>query len=104
MSKNFIGGAWQEARSGGTLPTVDPSTGRAYGSIADSGSDDVDLAVTAARAAFDDGAWGKTTAVERGRMLTRLANLIADHAADLSALESRDTGKPRASPTRMSLP
>ena len=96
MSKNLIGGQWRPALSGGTLPSVDPSTGRAYGAIADSGIEDVDLAVKAARAAFDDGPWGRTTALERGRMLTRLANLIADHASDLAALEARDTGKPRS--------
>jgi aldehyde dehydrogenase (NAD+) len=96
MSSNFIGGTWQPARSGSTLATVDPSTGQPYGSIADSGRDDVDLAVNAARAAFDEGPWGRTTAVERGRLLTRLGNLIADNAAALSALESRDTGKPRS--------
>ncbi len=50
MSRNFIGGKWREAVSGGTLASVDPSTGRAYGAIADSGVEDVDLAVRAARA------------------------------------------------------
>ena len=84
MSRNFIGGEWRPALSGGTLASVDPSTGRAYGAIADSGAEDVDVAVKAARRAFDDGAWGRTTAVDRGRMLTRLSGLILDHAAELS--------------------
>jgi len=58
MSKNFIGGKWREAVSGSTLESVDPSTGRAYGAIADSGAEDVDLAVRAARKAFDEAeAW-----------------------------------------------
>jgi aldehyde dehydrogenase (NAD+) len=96
MSRNFIAGEWRSALSGGTLDSVDPSTGRAYGAIADSGVEDVELAVSAARAAFDHGPWGRTTALERGRMLTRLANLIADHATELSAIEARDTGKPRS--------
>ena len=59
MSKNFIGGKWREAVSGSTLESVDPSTGRAYGAIADSGAEDVDLAVRAARKAFDEGEWGQ---------------------------------------------
>jgi aldehyde dehydrogenase (NAD+) len=95
MSNNLIGGRWQPALSGGTLASVDPSTGRAYGAIADSSTEDVDLAVAAARRAFDDGPWGRTTAVERGRMLTRLAGLIHEHATELSNIEARDTGKPR---------
>ena len=80
MQRNLIGGAWRAALSGKTLPSVDPSTGQEYGAIADSGPEDVDLAVRAARQAFDGGAWGKTTAVERGRMLTRLSGLIQTHA------------------------
>ena len=80
MNRNFIGGAWRAALSGSTLASVDPSTGQDYGAIADSGAEDVDLAVKAARQAFDDGAWGQTTAVERGRMLTRLSGLIQTHA------------------------
>jgi aldehyde dehydrogenase (NAD+) len=95
MSKNLIGGEWRDALSGGTIESIDPSTGRAYGAIADSGADDVDLAVRAARKAFDDGAWGRTTALERGRMLTRLADLIQRHAGELATIESRDTGKPQ---------
>ena len=96
MSKNFIGGKWREAVSGSTLESVDPSTGRAYGAIADSGAEDVDLAVRAARKAFDEAEWGRTTAVDRGRMLSRLGGLIQKHAAELASIESRDTGKPQS--------
>jgi aldehyde dehydrogenase (NAD+) len=96
VAKNFIDGDWQSTVSGATLPSVDPSTGQAYGEIADSGREDVDRAVRAARRAFDEGAWGRTPAVERGRLLTRLGRLIQDHAAELSFLESRDTGKPKS--------
>jgi aldehyde dehydrogenase (NAD+) len=97
MAGNFIGGAWQPAVDGRTLPSVDPSTGQAYGAIADSGAEDIDRAVRAARRAFDDGAWGRTTAVERGRLLTRMGRLIQEHAAELAFIESRDTGKPKSS-------
>ena len=97
MSRNFIGGHWRDALSGATLPSVDPSTGRSYGSIADSGTEDVDLAVKAARKAFDEGPWGRTTAAERGRLLLKLAGLIHEHAPELAELEARDTGKPRTS-------
>ncbi|MEO7272945.1 MAG: aldehyde dehydrogenase family protein [Vicinamibacterales bacterium] len=95
MNRNLIGGAWRPAVSGATLASVDPSTGREYGRIADSGAEDIDLAVKAARLAFDEGPWGRTTAVERGRMLTRLSGLIQTHAEELAGLEARDTGKPK---------
>ncbi len=92
--RNFIGGAWYDAQSGKTLPVINPSTGDAYGAIADSAPEDIDLAVRAARHAFDEGDWGRMTAVERGRCLTRLARLVGDHAAELAVIEARDTGKP----------
>ena len=94
MSKNFIDGNWRAAQSGATLQVLEPASGKAYGEIADSGASDVDAAVTAARTAFDTGAWGRTTATERGRLLTRLGELILKHAAELSAIEAKDTGKP----------
>ena len=56
--------------------------------------DDIDLAVQAARKALDAGSWGKMAAVDRGRALSRLADLISANAEELAALESRDTGKP----------
>jgi aldehyde dehydrogenase (NAD+) len=97
MSRNFINGAWRPAADGATLPSVDPSTGLSYGAIADSSAADVDVAVKAARKAFDEGAWGRTPALDRGRLLSRMARLIQHHAAEIAFIESRDTGKPKAS-------
>ena len=94
---NFIDGVWQPSTSGHTMPVLDPSTGSAWETIADSSPQDVDVAVRAARHAFDAGSWGRTTAVDRGRMLTQLSQLIARNAEELAALEARDTGKPRTS-------
>ncbi|WP_066779477.1 aldehyde dehydrogenase family protein [Sphingomonas sp. CCH5-D11] len=96
FSRNFIGGAWVDPQTDATLPAIDPATGKAFGAIPDSSDADVDLAVRAARRAFDEGAWGRTTATERGRMLTRLGDLILANAAELSAIEARDTGKPKS--------
>jgi aldehyde dehydrogenase (NAD+) len=79
------------------MPVFEPATGQAYAAIADSTAQDVDLAVRAARKAFDEGDWGKTTAIDRGRMLSRLGILITEHAAELAAIEARDTGKPKSS-------
>ena len=92
--RNFIGGNWIDPVDGATMAIFEPATGQAFGSIADSSAADVDLAVAAARSAFDEGPWGRMTATERGRVLTRLGDLIAREAAELALLEARDTGKP----------
>ena len=95
-AQNFIDGQWQPSLSGQTMPVFEPATGKAFGSIAESNAADVDLAVRAARHAFDEGPWGKTTPTDRGRMLSRLGILISQHAPELASLESRDTGKPKS--------
>jgi aldehyde dehydrogenase (NAD+) len=96
FSRNFIDGAWVEPVEGATMPIFEPATGKAFSAIADSSQGDVDLAVAAARKAYDEGAWGRTTATERGRMLTRFADLILANAQELSAIEAKDTGKPKS--------
>ncbi len=95
-SDNFIGGRWLPSAAGETLPVIDPSTGETYALITDSTPEEVNQAVLAARKAFDEGAWGRTTAVERGRMLARMAALIQKNSAEISAVEARDTGKPKS--------
>ena len=90
----FVNNRWRPGASGRTVPVVAPAEGRAFAAIAAGNAADVDAAVTAARAAFEDGAWGKMSAVERGRLLSKLAVLVADHAEELARLEARDTGKP----------
>ncbi|MDG4649490.1 aldehyde dehydrogenase family protein [Roseibacterium sp. SDUM158017] len=91
--KVFIGGRWQPCASGGTLPVEDPSTGREIGRIARGGAEDIDAAVLAAQSALE-GAWGTLTAVERGRLLARLGQLVHDHADALAEMEATDVGKP----------
>ncbi|RNC96443.1 MAG: aldehyde dehydrogenase family protein [Oricola sp.] len=91
---NVIGGALAAARSGAVLEVASPSDGIGFAKIARSDAADVDAAVAAARAAFEAGPWAKMAAAERGRLLSRLGDRIADHAGELAALESRDTGKP----------
>ena len=70
-AQNFINGSWTPALAGQTMPVYEPATGQPFAAIADSTSQDVDLAVRAARKAFDEGSWGKTTAVDRGRIDVR---------------------------------
>jgi len=93
MDNVFIGGRFQPASSGKMLPVVDPSTGKEIGSIARGMKADVDAAVEAARRAFR-GAWGKLSATERGRMLTKMSGIVLERADELARLESQDVGKP----------
>ena len=90
----FVDGAWSPSATGAVLPTIDPSTGEPFGEMADGDETDVDRAVRAARRAFEDEHWGRLTATERGRLLSKLGMVILDHAEELAQLEARDTGKP----------
>lgn len=89
----FIAGKWQAAAAGATLTLIDPSTGAALCDIAQGQAEDIDQAVTAAQLALD-GDWGRSTAVERGRVLARLGQLVLEQTEVLAALEARDVGKP----------
>ncbi len=90
----LIAGQWRPAASGESLPVLCPSDGAPFAEIAAGGAEDIDAAVQAARAAFDGGDWSKLTATERGRLLSRLGERVAEEAGPLAALEARDTGKP----------
>ncbi|MEW5881633.1 MAG: aldehyde dehydrogenase family protein [Pseudomonadota bacterium] len=96
---HFIDNRWVEARSGQSIDVIDPSDGKPFARIARGNAADVDTAVRAARAAYGeagDGAWGRLTAAERGRLLARLSRAVLDHLEELARLESRTTGKPLA--------
>ena len=90
----FIGGKWQDSVSGKTFPTINPATGETICQVAEGDKADIDLAVKAARKAFEEGPWSKMNASERGRLLNRLADLIEKNKDELAALESLDNGKP----------
>ena len=89
----FIAGRWRGAASGETLPVQNPSDGKDFSQIASGGASDIDEAVAGARAALD-GAWGKLSALERGRLLTRLGQVVLANAEALAQLECADVGKP----------
>ena len=91
----LIDGRWVDAQAGETIEVIDPCTAQAFSTIARGRAEDVDLAVSAAQRALD-GAWGRMTATERGRILQRLALLIVASGEELAQLEARDTGKPMA--------
>ncbi len=92
--KMLINGKWVAAKSGKTFPTYDPSTGEVLAKIAEGDQADIDAAVKAARAAFENGPWRKMTASERGRLIWKLADLLEQHTEEFAQLESLDNGKP----------
>lgn len=96
-SKNLlINGKWVPAKSGKTFDVYDPATDQVIAQVAEGDAADVELAVTAARAAFDTGPWSKMTASERGRLIWKVGELIEQNADELAALETIDNGKPFA--------
>jgi len=92
----FIAGKVVSARSGDTFITTNPATGSALASVASGGKADVDLAVAAARTAFEDPRWAMMNPHERTRLMLRLADGIEARADELATLESLDTGIPIA--------
>ena len=93
MQLNYIANASVPSNSGKTIPVIDPSDGQVFDQIQRSNAADIHTAVTAARDCFDL-VWQHITAAERGRLLMRLSNKIAEHADELALLEQRDCGKP----------
>ncbi len=91
----FINGVWREPASGQSMDLVNPSTGTALCEIALGDASDIEAAVTAGTHALT-GEWGRATALQRGRFLTRLGQRILEHVDTLAELEALDVGKPLA--------
>jgi acyl-CoA reductase-like NAD-dependent aldehyde dehydrogenase len=100
----IIDGAQRASLSGETFAVVTPRDGRRVGHVAACRSADIDLAVHAARAAFDDGRWSATTPQHRKGVLLALADLLLAHREELALLESIDVGKPIAECLRVDVP
>ena len=92
--RNFIGGEWVDAASGETFESVSPANGDTIGAFPRSSAEDVDRAVAAAKAAFED--WRLVPAPERAQVLYRFANLLIDQKDDLTDLMTREMGKVKA--------
>jgi betaine-aldehyde dehydrogenase len=90
--RNFVGGGHADTVDGRTADLVDPATGEVFGTAPVSGPEDVDRAYKAAAEAFET--WRDTTPAERQLALLKLADAVEEHAEELVALESRNTGKP----------
>jgi betaine-aldehyde dehydrogenase len=93
--QNFVDGAFVGARDGASTDIVNPSTGEVFATAPQSGLEDVDAAFQAAARAFD-GVWRNTTPSERMGYLLKMADAIESNAEEMVAVESENTGKPRA--------
>ena len=92
LMHQYIGGQRRDAASGETFDVVDPSTNETIETVTLAGHDDVDAAVAAASAAFEE--WSRATPVERSTVLLKAAQLLDERAEELARLESRQAGKP----------
>jgi (Z)-2-((N-methylformamido)methylene)-5-hydroxybutyrolactone dehydrogenase len=90
--QNYIAGKFVDARDGRTFDSLDPYAGVPWAAIPEGGTDDIDHAVAAARAALE-GEWGAMTGFQRAALMHKLADLITANAERLALVEVRDNGK-----------
>ena len=92
--KLLIDGKWVESKSGKSFEVYNPASDEMIGQVAEGDTADVELAVLAARRAFETGPWSKMTASDRGRLIWKIGDLIEQNADELASLETLDNGKP----------
>lgn len=100
----FINGGFVDALSGRTFDNINPATAENINDVAECDAEDVDVAVKAARTAFEDGRWAHMHPAKRGRRLMRLGDLIQEHVEELALLESLDMGKPVSDAMAIDIP
>ncbi len=103
-SEVFVGGQWRPPASGETYATINPATEEVSAQVAKGDERDIDLAVQAARRAFDQGPWPRMAAAERARVLWKLADLITANVDEMARLESVNTGKTLFDSGKVELP
>ncbi|OIK10179.1 carnitine dehydratase [Bacillus sp. MUM 116] len=91
--KMYINGEWVESLNGEYFPSYNPATGEPWCQVAKGTAEDVDRAVQAAHQAFSNPEWANLTFTERGRLVRRLGELIAEHVEELAEVETLDNGK-----------
>jgi acyl-CoA reductase-like NAD-dependent aldehyde dehydrogenase len=90
----YVGGKFLDLPTSDTLPITDPYTGEVFLSIPNSGEREANLAVAAARKAFDNGSWSELHPRERASYMVKLADLIDKNLEALALVETLDTGRP----------
>jgi acyl-CoA reductase-like NAD-dependent aldehyde dehydrogenase len=102
--KLWINGKWITPESGRTFETLNPATEEVICRVAEGGKEEIDLAVKAARKAFESGPWPRMKPSEREKILRKIAELIEKHREDLALLETTDSGKPLENSRKGDLP
>ena len=92
--KMFINGEFVPSISGKTFETYNPATEDVLAVVYEAQEEDIDVAVKAARSAFESGPWVEMTTAERAHLIYKLADLIEEHGEELAQLEALDNGKP----------
>ncbi len=100
----FINNEWVEASTGRRFDVINPATEEKITDVAEAGVNDVDLAVVAARRAFESGEWKNMTARDRGRLLHKIADLLRENKEGFAELESLNNGKPISETLNVDLP
>ena len=100
----YINGKFVEAVSGKTFDTMNPATGEVLAKVAEAGAEDIDLAVKAARKAFEEGPWSRMSAAQRSRLIYKLADLMEENKVELAQLETLDNGKPYSETSKADIP
>src|SRR6266849_6634844 len=101
--KLLINNEWRDASGGKTMEVINPATEEVIATVASAGKSDVDEAVTAARAALN-GPWGKMSARERGRLVSKLADRLLELADEVAKLETLHNGKPIFESRKIEIP
>lgn len=89
----YINGEWTPSSEGQYFKSFNPATGEAWCEVAEGTAEDVDHAVQAAQRAFENSEWSKMTYTQRGRLVSKLGDLIADNVEELATFETTDNGK-----------
>jgi len=95
QNRLFINGEFVDARSGETFATINPATEEKIADVASAGTEDIDLAVKAARAQLEPGSeWQKMKPRDRAKVLWRIADMLMARADEIGRIETIDNGKP----------
>ena len=89
----YIGGKWVDAQDGKSFESINPATGESWAVIPEASAADVDAAVQSAYQAFTTGDWSTMLPTQRGKLLRRLGDLLAENSELLGMTETTDTGK-----------
>ncbi len=88
----YYGGGWQKPKSGRYVDTLNPANGKSLGKVAEAGAEDIDAAVAAAKAAFQE--WRRVLPFERAKLLRRIADVLRQNANELAMIDAADCGNP----------